>query len=119
MQHRLAGGSRQLTRGAVSPGSLLGNRERLFSLTRRVTVEFSTDRQLLAPEARMVLLEELALRPHELSGVVLPHLLLNRVIRRCRQRQAGVDGMQLERRSGAAVLGSNGSCREACRDGEG
>ena len=76
VQRRLAGGSSQLTRRAISPDCLHGSRRDRSRLTRRVAVELSADRLLLAAQARRVLLEELALRPHKLSGVVLSHLLL-------------------------------------------
>src|SRR5271169_3950180 len=72
-------------------------REARSRLTRRVAVELSADSLLLAAEARRVLLQELALRPHKLSGVVLSHLLLQRIVRRCRQRHAGVYREQLGR----------------------
>src|SRR4029077_1784704 len=88
-------------------------------LTRCVAVKLSADRQLLAAEARRVLLEELALRPLKLRGVALSHLLLKRIVGGCRERQAGIDGMQLHMSSGTALLGGSGGCHEACQYGKG
>ena len=52
-------------------------------LTRSEAIEFSPYRLLLPAETRRVLLQQFALRPHEASGVVLSHLLLQRIVCRC------------------------------------
>jgi len=53
-------------------------------LTRRVTVELSPYRLLLSAETRRVLFQQITLRPHQARGVVLPHLILQRVVSRRR-----------------------------------
>src|ERR1700736_2600679 len=90
-------------------------------LTRpREAVELMADGHLAVRQPRRVLLQQLALRPHQLSGVVVLHLLLQRAGRRCRKGHAAVDRMWRQVRHTAALLGSRrGSCkrRECQRQG--
>jgi hypothetical protein len=72
-----------------------------------IVVKLSTDRLLLAAETRRVLLQQLSLRGLQAGGVVLPHLPLKRTCCRRRQRQAGVDGVQLRERLHRARLGGD------------
>src|SRR3984893_14609555 len=77
-------------------------------LTRpREAVELMADGNLAVRQPRRVLLQQLTLRPHQLSGVVVLHLLLQRAGRRRRTGHAPVDRMQWsEGRQTAALLGS-------------
>ena len=88
-------------------------------LTRRhVTIEFSPYGLLLPAETRRVLLQQIALRPYQARGVVLPHLIFQRAVSRRRQRHAGVDGMQLRGGLEPALLGGNRGTCEANQHGE-
>src|ERR1700687_1900669 len=72
--------------------------DRASRLTRSgIAVERVTDRQLLAAHARRVLLQQVTLRPHQLGGVILLHLLLQRTGCRCRRELVGVDGVRRRR----------------------
>src|SRR5260370_13913070 len=80
---------------------------------RREAVELVADGNLAVRQPRRVLLQQLALRPHQLSGVVVLHLLLQRAGRRCRKRHTGVDRMwRSPVRHTAAVLGNPRGARK-------
>src|ERR1700674_2652543 len=80
------------------------------SLTRPgVAVELVADRQRPAAQARRVLLEQIAPRRHQLAGIILLYLLLHGAGCRCRQRQAGVDGMRAQGGHPGALLGRDGA----------
>src|ERR1700732_2728695 len=83
-------------------------------LTRpREAVELMANGNLAVRQPRRVLLQQLALRPHQLSGVVVLHLLLQRAGRRRRKRHTGVNRMWWSQvRHTAALLGGRrGGCK--------
>src|SRR5437868_14297269 len=70
---------------------------------RREAVELMADGHLTAAQTRLVLLQQLALRAHQLSGVVVLHLLLQRAGRGCRKRRARVERLGRRVRHTAAL----------------
>jgi len=78
-------------------GCRIGSAE--LKLSRRgVAVELAADRLLLPAETRRILLQQIALGADQAGGIILPHLLLDRTGCWRRQRQAGVDGVELQAR---------------------
>ena len=59
-------------------------------------------------ETGRILLQQTALRAAEAGVIVLPHLILQRAIRRCRQRKAGVDPVRYHMRRKPGLLSGGG-----------